>query len=345
MPRRKTYQEFEAQAAEVHGGKYTYHQDYVNSYTKVRITCPEHGDFWQNAQSHLNGINCPKCGAQNRAKSKNHTYEIFEEKAHLEHGEKFTYHQDYVNTRTKIKITCSKHGDFYQTPNNHLRGAGCPYCANETNGKAKKKSIKAFEREATKVHKGRYAYHQDYNGADKKVKITCDEHGDFWQSATNHLQGAGCPRCKRSKGEEKIEKFLKKRGVLFWDQHRFHECKDKKPLPFDFYLPNYRICIEYQGRQHFETVNDNFFGGEEALEERQRRDQIKRDYCKKRGIILVEIPYHNELIATRILGAIAQRKREREENLIQQKLISTDWGQPFIFGEQLDLFNRPQTSP
>lgn len=340
MPRRKTYQEFEAEAAEVHGGKYTYHQDYVNSYTKVKITCPEHGDFYQNPRNHLIGAGCPKCGKIKSTNARTDTYKDFEKKAKAVHGEKYIYHQDYVNSRTKVTITCPKHGEFKKIPNDHTQGGGCPRCSVNS-----RKSVQDFEHQARLAHGGKYQYSQDYVNNRKKIKILCPKHGIFKQAPKDHLKGDGCPSCRRSLGEERVAKFLEQKDYVFWDQHSFDECRHKKRLSFDFYLPNYRICIEYQGKQHYEIARNNFFGGEEALKERQRRDQIKRDYCKKKGIILVEIPYHKELIATRILGAITQRKREREENPIQQKSISTDWGQAFIFGEQLDLFNRPQTSP
>lgn len=103
----------------------------------------------------------------------------------------------------------------------------------------------------------------------------------------------GCPRCFSSKGEKAVEKYLTGEGIEFIPQHRFDDCRNKNTLPFDFYLPQQNILIEYDGRQHFEVVT---FGGteEEALinfENAQTNDKIKNKYCKKNNIKLIRIPY------------------------------------------------------
>ena len=64
----------------------------------------------------------------------------------------------------------------------------------------------------------------------------------------------------------------------------FEDCIDKRPLPFDFYLPEYNICIEYQGQQHYYPVE--IFGGKNAFESQVLRDNIKREYCQKNNILL-----------------------------------------------------------
>ena len=94
--------------------------------------------------------------------------------------------------------------------------------------------------------------------------------------------------CLNSLGEEKINNILQSLNIKFITQKTFKDLySDKKyPLYFDFYLPDYNLVIEYQGKQHYEQAE--YFGN---LEERKRRDQIKRDYCKQNNIKLVEIPY------------------------------------------------------
>lgn len=122
----KTTEQFIQEAKQTHGDKYDYSKvRYVNNITKVCIICPEHGEFLQIPYMHLRGNGCPKCNKK--------TTEDFIQKAKKIHGDKYDYSKSmYVNCKTKICITCPIHGDFYQTPYNHLNGVGCIECYKES---------------------------------------------------------------------------------------------------------------------------------------------------------------------------------------------------------------------
>ena len=111
------------------------------------------------------------------------------------HKNKYDYSLvEYVNSRTKVKIICPKHGIFEQHVNNHIRGEGCPYCG-KLNGR-KKKTNEEFIREAKEIHKDRYDYSKTcYKDASSKVTIICKIHGDFEQIANEHLKGKNCEKC------------------------------------------------------------------------------------------------------------------------------------------------------
>lgn len=100
---------------------------------------------------------------------------------------------------------------------------------------------------------------------------------------------------KVSSGELLVEDLLVKNKIKFLKQHKFLDCNNNrqgtacKQLPFDFYLPEYNCCIEYDGEQHFKPKQ--FFGGEEGFLRRQLLDKIKTEFCKKNGIKLIRIPY------------------------------------------------------
>ena len=101
----------------------------------------------------------------------------------------------------------------------------------------------------------------------------------------------GC-LCHKSKGELRIKDYLEKKSFLFKEQKTFNDCINPKTnalLKFDFYLPDYNCCIEYDGEQHFRIVN--FFGGEKGFIERQYRDNLKTQYCKNNNIKLIRISY------------------------------------------------------
>jgi hypothetical protein len=83
--------------------------------------------------------------------------------------------------------------------------------------------------------------------------------------------------------------FLEENNIQYEPQKRFENCKFKKALPFDFYLPNYNLCIEYNGEQHYISVN--YFGGDEALEKTKIKDNIKRNFCYDNNIGFIEINY------------------------------------------------------
>lgn len=122
-----TTEEFIKRAKNVHGDKYDYSKaEYSNCNTKVCIICPKHGEFWQSPSAHIRLKNkCPKCSHQ----SYKHTKESFIEQAKKIHGDKYDYSKvEYNKNQTKVCIICPIHGEFYQRPNSHMRGEGCPKC-------------------------------------------------------------------------------------------------------------------------------------------------------------------------------------------------------------------------
>lgn len=116
---------FISRSVHVHGSKFDYSLvKYVNIDTHVKILCATHGVFEQTPYKHLMGNGCPKC-----CKTAKMCTNDFIQKANKIHGNKYKYNKSiYVNTETKLIIECIKHGEFYQTPNSHLCGSGCPRC-------------------------------------------------------------------------------------------------------------------------------------------------------------------------------------------------------------------------
>ena len=217
--------------------------------------------------------------------------EIFINKANIKHENKYDYSKvEYINNKEKIKIICPIHNEFIQTPNDHLNGCGCPIC-----GSNKLNTLKFIEK-AECIHENKYDYSKvEYIHSKNKVKIICPEHGEFIQIPNHHLNGAGCPICKESRGEREIKKFLNLHNIKFAHQKRFLMCKDKKPLPFDFYLPELNVCIEFNGRQHYRPVP--YWGGDKNFEKQQKRDKIKLNFCivnKINLIIIDDIKIINE---------------------------------------------------
>ena len=131
MAKKRTTKEWIAQARKVHLGKYDYTNTvYTDSYTKMIITCPLHGNFEQTSKNHLQGRGCPECRnktvANRLRKSAN---EVIIEFIKV-HGNRYKYNKmNYVDMHTKVKIICPEHGEFEQIPRAHLTKQGCPSCA------------------------------------------------------------------------------------------------------------------------------------------------------------------------------------------------------------------------
>ena len=184
-----TQEEFFKKAKEIHGDKYDYSKvEYKNCSTKVCIVCPEHGEFLQSPNKHLRGQKCPKCSGV----AKSNTDE-FIKKAQLIHGNKYDYSKTvYIAAAKKVKIICPLHGEFYITGNNHLRGQGCPKCANNV-----KLETSEFIEKAKEIHGDKYDYSKvNYVNRHTEVCIICPECGEFQQTPNSHLSGNGCPKCK-----------------------------------------------------------------------------------------------------------------------------------------------------
>lgn len=127
----------------------------------------------------------------------------FIKKARLIHGNKYDYSKvEYVNSDEKVCIICPNHGEFWQVPRTHLSGSGCPICVGR-----KKMHTTDFVKQAKAIHGNRYDYSKaKYCGNAEKVCIICPDHGEFWQVASVHLKGRGCPKCGiiKSSSQQKI---------------------------------------------------------------------------------------------------------------------------------------------
>lgn len=188
---------------EVHGDKYDYSLvEYRNTSTKVKIICPEHGEFFIIPKHHYKGSECQTCSS-NRQKL---SLSEFIERSNELHNNWYDYSKfEYINSRTKSTIICPKHGEFEQSPNHHLSNRGCKEC-----GKTKKFiGTEEFIKRSNKVHGNKYDYSSvNYMGALDKVIIICPTHGEFKQEASSHLRGTGCHKCFLETIRKSLEDFI-----------------------------------------------------------------------------------------------------------------------------------------
>jgi len=248
-----------------------------------------------------------------------------------------------------ITINCPKknHGAFtVSKASNHLNykdrpGQGCPKC------KCEAENQKFIER-AKAVHGDLYGYDKvDYCNPEYKIRsantkrndtrlifpIYCKKHQRYFGQRTDiHLDGHGCPACAESKGESKLKDFFNKKGMKI-DIGNFENCTNKKTgkackrLPFDVYVPDLNVIIEYDGKQHFENV-PYFFKNEEGYEDQVRRDKLKNDFCEEEGNPkLIRISYMTPLsqISSILDGLLKKAKTTNDKIILASDYPKAGW--------------------
>lgn len=287
-----TVEEFITRSKIKHNNKYTYSKvNYINSLTRVVITCPEHGDYGQIPKSHMNGFGCKKCSGLDCL-----TTNEFIRISNIKHKNKYKYDKSiYVNNKTQIEVKCDEHGYFKQLPANHyLKGYGCKSCKIKAMFKTKDDFIKR----ANIIHKNLYSYELvKYDRNDVEVEIICKDHGVFMQTPHSHLNGRGCSKCKKSKGEKTIESILNKYKIDYRTQIKFKDLKYINNLRFDFGIykgDELKCLIEHNGKQHYEFV-EYFHISEKSFLDYKERDRIKIKYCDNNNIKLYIINFNDNI--------------------------------------------------
>lgn len=285
---KRTHDEYVALVASMHKnievvGKY------VNNNTPILHRCVIHDYSWMAYPSNiLSGHGCRMCANNTLAncRSKN----MFDYISDVDKvNPNIDVVGDYVNAHTPILHRCKIDGyEWFAKPNNILSGKGCPKCAGSIT-----KTHDEYVNSVAVVNPDIEVV-EPYVNSCTPIKHRCKIDGYVWYAAPyNILMGKGCPQCNESSDERIVRQWLSKNNISFIFQKTFDDCVDINSLPFDFYLPDYKAAIEYQGGQHYFPVEH--FGGEDAFIRQQRHDKIKADYCKANNIRLLCIPYYEDV--------------------------------------------------
>ncbi len=204
-----TKEKFIKKANKIHNNLYDYSLvAFKHKNTKVKIICDVHGQFQQTPVGHLQGYGCKKCAF------KVLTNEDFIKKANKIHNFSYEYSLvNIINSKTKIKIICKKHGEFYQKLHDHLAGYGCKKCGDKV------PSNEQFILKFNQVHNNCYTYNNfNYINNKQKIKIICKYHGEFTKSITSHLNGSSCKKCLEQKN--KIN-FINKASLIHKNKYNY----------------------------------------------------------------------------------------------------------------------------
>lgn len=206
----------------IHNNFYNYSKaKYSGYHGKITIICPEHGEFEQILGNHIRGSGCPKCKIKKLVHLNTKGVETFFEKAKEIHGEKYDYSKiKYVNRNTKVCIICPEHGEFWQTPKEHINGQGCPKCHNLYSDE--KERQEHFLEHVRAIHPDLDFSKTKYVRTHDLVTVTChkldvfgEEHGDFKITPHNLLLGHGCKKCSNNYLDTSY--FVKKSKLIHGD--------------------------------------------------------------------------------------------------------------------------------
>ena len=230
---KRTTEQVKEDFKKVHGNRYLYDNFvYVDKDEPAIITCRCHGEFRMSPNNHQRGQNCPECSIIHRSRVKINKYRAICIKKFTEtHGEgTYDYSQVvYKLGRQNVTIICPTHGPFSQTPENHWNGQGCPTCATIACAQSKRNTREGIIVRFRKRWGPEYGYSYDkYVYVDYNCTpgiITCPKHGDFLQTASNHLDKRnvrGCPKCGNEltalANSDTLESFIQKSNSKHGDK-------------------------------------------------------------------------------------------------------------------------------
>lgn len=265
----------------------------VNGCIKVHIQCDrsDHLPYWTSYATirdcASNSLGCPECLRIERATSQA-KYTVSDVKRILDQNDmEFVNEPDTSTLIGYVQYRCKRCGHISSArPIHLLNGRQCRNCLGLL-----PKTPEEYRAMIAKQD-SEYEVLGDYVRSNTPILFRHTVCGNEYMVSPNNFQGGKrCPRCKFSRGERAVEEFLNSHNIEFRAQYTFDDCRRKRELRFDFYVSSMNTCIEFQGRQHYESVGS--WGGEDALLIRQECDEIKRQYCSEHNIHLVEIFYYD----------------------------------------------------
>ena len=209
-----------------------------------------------------------------------------------------------------IDVRCTVHDYKYKsTPQNIIIGHKCKYCGLEKLSEIGKISKDEYIKRLSRMSPDLELI-DEYDCVSQKALFRCKKCGNKFRHTAGYVltkYDFPCPSCDTytQAGEAKVNAYLRSHGIVSIRQKRFSDCIDIRTLPFDFYLPDYNMIIEYDGIQHFKPVYAYHIEDPEAyLELVKRHDEIKNKYCRDNNIKLIRIPYTDYNLIETILDKV-----------------------------------------
>lgn len=268
--------------------------EYQNNRQILKFTCGCGNEFETSYNKFKDGNKrqCNECGKELINISKRLTIEFVRNFVE-ENSDCGLLSDEYKNNHTKLKMSCGcgsvfkvRFDDFV-----HLGRRQCKPCGSKKISDSRSLNIDGI-RNYVKENTDCQLLSTKCENAHEKLRFQCECGNAFFRNWNNFKSGSTlCRICakRQSKGEKAVSEYLESKGIKFIIEHTFPDCRYKRMLPFDFYIPNINTCIEYDGEFHFDTDRIPF--NNHVLQ--QKRDAIKTKFCKDNNIKLIRIPYYD----------------------------------------------------
>ena len=257
--------------------------------SRFKVFCKKHNIEYEIIFENFHkGVRCSKCAEEKRTLKKiKWTKENIINYIKDNSNDKFIRFIEYNGLSSIVELECDKGHIRKQNFRDFKSGKRCYYCYASI-----PLNINYIREEIEKV--GFKLLSNEYKNNKTLLTVMCDKGHVYTTNWCNFKNGKRCPKCyeetNASKGVREIEEYLIDNNIEYIREYTFNDCKSKNVLRFDFYLPQYNCCIEFDGQQHFIMVD--YFGGFDGFVSTVIRDTIKNIYCKDNNINLIRIPYN-----------------------------------------------------
>lgn len=290
--RRKTHEEFLQQMQKINDNIEIFSK-YETCNTIISCRCKICGYEWETkADNLLQSKGCKQCSFNKMREIRLKSHDQFIKDVYKV-NKNIEILSKYSGAKNNVECKCLLHNTKFDISADHLlKGkTGCRDCINIKFHLSGLKSHQQFMDDLKSIN-GNIEVLGEYDGAKVPIKVKCLKCGHIWNPiADSLLHGYGCPHCRSSKGEEKIELYLTTRQIKFESQKKFEDLRNALPLSYDFYLPEYNMLIEYQGQFHDGTAS--MVDKNKYFEKQKYNDTLKRQYAINHNYNLLEIWYYD----------------------------------------------------
>jgi len=266
--------------------EYTLITPYINKRSKIKVKHMCGHIYEAFPRNFTDGYRCGKCANNIKIDTDEFKNRMLSIDSRI--WEEYKLISRYKTSDSKVEF---KHMEcnhtFNMSPSSFKAGRRCPSCYGNKRY-ATKEWVNIIDTQYPNIW-DKYTLLSSYRNAKIKVYIKHNMCNKMFSIRPNDFQqGERCPYCSSPKGERLIMLVLDNNNISYDIQKRFNNLRDASMLSYDFYIPKYKMLIEYQGIQHFKPVahfNEDYFATQNL------HDDIKREYAKNNSLELLEIPY------------------------------------------------------
>ena len=272
--------------------------EYQYSNSHIKCKCKIDGTVWDSTPYRLlAGQGCPICGRILSATNRRKTTKSFNNEVAMKNPTVEPI-GEYPGIFNKMQFRCKMCSYIWETTPDRIINAKCkcPICTHKRAVKNMTKTNEQFLKELAIVNPDLEPL-EPYKTDHEKIQVRCKRHDFTWYAAPNKIlhKRTGCPKCIAYNNEKEIISILERWGYKVESQKRFDDCRDKNTLPFDLYIPEVNVLIEYDGEQHYQPIlykgMNNIKDAVASHQTTMKHDLIKTEFCKAHLIPLIRVPY------------------------------------------------------